>query len=507
MNDKFIMALDEGTTSARTLIIDSKGDIVASSQEEIAMSYPAAGWVEQDALEIWNTQRTTIQNVMNYGGFKGEQIAGIGITNQRETVVVWDKESGQPIYNAIVWQDRRTENDIKKIPAAMKKQIIEKTGLIPDAYFSATKLKWILDNIPGAKEKAKAGKLAFGTINTWLIWRLTKGQAFVTDPTNASRTMLYNLQTKTWDKDLLKYFDIPEQMLPEIKSNSEVYGKTFEGLISHADKTSIPIASSIGDQQAALVGQLGLKKGDTKITYGTGCFILMNIGEQPLISKNGLLTTVGYQINNKTTYALEGSVMIAGAAIQWLRDNLRIVYSSAETEWYVEQARKNPNAPQVYFVPSFSGLGSPYWDPSSRGAIFGLDRSVRREDIVKATVESLAFQANDVLNAMKEDSGIIKKIKVDGGAAKNDYLMQFQADISQSMLERPKNVETTGLGAAYLAGIATGVWKDFDDIRTKRKIDKIFNFTRTEDDVKPLLHGWDMAVGRTRNWLTDLEKD
>ncbi|WP_342258994.1 glycerol kinase GlpK [Spiroplasma endosymbiont of Dioctria linearis] len=497
--EKYIVTLDEGTTSARTLVVNKNGEIVASNQKEFSQIYPQEGWVEQDAVEIWNTQRTTLVSALNSKDIAPEQIEAIGITNQRETVVVWDKNTGNPIYNAIVWQDRRTDKFCIELAKTHKDIIKEKTGLVIDAYFSASKVKWILDNVKDAKQKALNNELYFGNINTWLIWKLTGGKEFYTDHTNASRTMLYNISTHEWDEDLLKLFDIPLSMLPKIKGNSEIYGYTFPELLSKNSNHKIAIASSIGDQQSALFGQMCLDSGDIKVTFGTGAFILMNTGDKKIDSKNGLLTVIGYSINNKFTYGLEGSVMMAGATLQWLRDDLRIIYKTQLSEWYSEQVNDDR---QVYFVPSFSGLGSPYWDPYSRGAIFGLDRGVKKEHIIKAALESIAFQTNDVLEAMRDDSKInIKSIKVDGGASKNNYLIQFQSDISESELIRPKNVETTAMGAAYLAGLAVGYWKDIDDIREKWKVDKK---VEPKNDSSKLIKGWKEAVSRTRNWLKDI---
>ncbi|AHI52412.1 glycerol kinase GlpK [Spiroplasma culicicola] len=499
--EKYIITLDEGTTSARSLILNKKGEIVALSQKEFQQIYPQDGWVEQDAIEIWNTQRTTLLSVLNQKDISPEQIAAIGITNQRETVIVWDKNTGNPIYNAIVWQDRRTDEFCIELAKTHKEIIREKTGLVIDAYFSASKVKWILDNVKGAKEKAKNNELYFGNVNTWLIWKLTGGKTFLTDHTNASRTMLYNISTHTWDKELLQLFDIPESMVPEIKSNSEIYGYTFSELVSKNSDYQIPIASSIGDQQSALFGQICLDPGEIKVTYGTGAFIIMNTADKKIVSNNGLLTVVSYMIDGKFTYGLEGSVMMAGATLQWLRDELRIIYKTQLSEWYSEQVDDNR---QVYLVPSFSGLGSPYWDPYSRGAIFGLDRGVKKEHIIKAALEAIAFQSNDVFKVMAEDSKIeIKNIKVDGGASNNNYLLQFQADISKTKIIRPKNVETTAMGAAYLAGLAVGYWKDIDEIRAIWEVDKE---VKANKDMSKILKGWKEAVSRTRNWLKDINE-
>lgn len=499
---KYIVTLDEGTTSARTLIVNHKGKILAVNQNEFTQYFPKPGWVEHNAVEIWNTQRTTFVNVMNKLNITSDDIETIGITNQRETVVVWEKNSGAPIYNAIVWQDKRTsdscENDYNQEQIDLVK---EKTGLILNPYFSATKLKWILDNIKDARKKAENGELCFGTINSWLIYRLTGGKEFLTDHTNAQRTLLYNIHTNQWDDELLKIFDIPKSILPKIKNCGDDFGKTFPGLLSKSDLGTMKISSSIGDQQSALFGQMCTSKGMAKITYGTGCFILLNTGEEKVFSEHGILTTIANAYKNKITYALEGSVMIAGAVTQWLRDNLRIIYNSLETEWYAGQASKDIN---VYFVPSFSGLGSPYWDSYSRGAIFGLDRGTKREHIVRAAIESIAYQANDVIKAMQKDlKKEIKLIRVDGGASKNNYLMQFQSDISQIQIERPQNVETTAMGAAYLAGLQTSYWKDEDEISKINLIDSVFEPKMSKKEVEKKLKGWTSAVQRTFSWLIE----
>ncbi|ARU90863.1 glycerol kinase [Spiroplasma clarkii] len=498
--EKYILALDEGTTSARSLLVNKKGEIVALSQNEFSQIYPNAGWVEQDATEIWNTQRTTMVTALNNFKIDAASIEAIGITNQRETVIVWDKDTGNPIYNAIVWQDRRTDQYCIELAKTHKEIIKEKTGLVIDAYFSASKVKWILDNVSGAKEKAKKGELYFGNVNSWLIWKLTGGEKFLTDHTNASRTMLYNINTNSWDQELLDLFEIPMSMLPEIKSNSEIYGQTFRGLFSKNSEARVPICSSIGDQQSALFGQMCLEPGEIKATYGTGAFILMNTGSKKIDSPNGLLTVVSYAIKDKVTYGLEGSVMMAGATLQWLRDELRIIYKTPLSEWYAQQVNDDR---QVYFVPSFSGLGSPYWDPYSRGAIFGLDRGVTKEHIIKAALESIAFQSNDVFEVMRLDSNIpIKTIKVDGGAANNNYLLQFQADITSSQIIKPKNTETTAMGAAYLAGLATGFWKDIEEIKKIWAVDK--KLQASGKDVSKIVKGWKEAVRRTMGWLKDI---
>ncbi|AGJ90589.1 glycerol kinase GlpK [Mycoplasma putrefaciens] len=500
---KYILTLDEGTTSARALITNKKGEIIAVEQAEFTQYFPREGWVEHDAIEIWNTQRSTLIQVLNKSNISADQIEAIGITNQRETVVVWNKETGLPIYNAIVWQDQRTADYCQTFDQQAVDMVKKRSGLIINPYFSATKLKWILDNVANARKLASENKLMFGTINTWLIYRLTGGEIFVTDHTNAQRTLLYNIHTNTWDDELLELFDIPKNILPEIKSTSEVYGLTFKGLFSKDNHHQIKIASSIGDQQSALFGQLCLEKGQVKVTYGTGCFILTNTGDEIVQSDHGLLTTVAYSLKGKVYYALEGSVMIAGAAVQWLRDNLRIVYNAIETEWYAGQVRDDR---RVYVVPSFTGLGSPYWDSYSRGAIFGLDRGTRREHIVRATLEAIAYQANDVVEAMGKDmKKTIEIFKVDGGAANNKFLMQFQANISQSKVIKPTNVETTAMGAAFMAGLAVGYWKDIEEIKQTYKIDFELNPEISKKEVAKLIKGWKVAVQRTFSWTIDIE--
>lgn len=501
--EKYILTLDEGTTSARSLITNKKGEIIAVEQAEFTQYFPKEGWVEHDAIEIWNTQRSTLIQVLNKSNISPEQIEAIGITNQRETVVVWNKETGLPIYNAIVWQDQRTADYCQSFSQKDVDMVKERSGLIINPYFSATKVKWILDNVENARKLAEEGKLMFGTINTWLIYRLTGGEVFVTDHTNAQRTLLYNINTNTWDDELLKLFDIPKNILPEIKSTSEVYGLTFKGLFSKGDDHQIKIASSIGDQQSALFGQLCVEKGQVKVTYGTGCFILTNTGEEIVKSNHGLLTTVAYSFKDKVYYALEGSVMIAGAAVQWLRDNLKIIYNAIETEWYAGQVKDDR---RVYVVPSFTGLGSPYWDSYSRGAIFGLDRGTRREHIVRATLEAIAYQANDVVEAKGKDmKKAIEIFKVDGGAANNRFMMQFQSSISQSKVIKPTNVETTAMGAAFMAGLAVGYWKDIEEIKQTYKVDFELTPEISKQEVEKLIKGWKVAVQRTFSWTTDIE--
>jgi glycerol kinase len=502
--ERYIVTLDEGTTSTRAIVVNKQCEVVSSDQANFAQIYPQEGWVEQDAIEIWNAVRTTLINALNKKQIQSQQIEGIGITNQRETVVVWHKDTGLPIYNAIVWQDKRTAEQCEKFSQAETDLIRKKTGLFLNPYFSATKVQWILDHAQGAKKLARENKLQFGTINTWIIYRLTGGEVFATDRTNAQRTLLYNLETNDWDDELLNLFQIPRSMMPEIKSNSEVYGLTFPGLISKIDENQIKICSSIGDQQSALFGQLALKAGDLKVTYGTGSFILMNTEGKKVFSQHGLLTTIVSDYNHQINYGIEGSVLIAGSAIEWLRDSLRIIYSALETEWYSGQVNDDR---RIYVVPAFSGLGSPYWDNYARGGIFGLDRGTKREHIVRATLESIAYQVNDVLIAMSKD---LKKplsvIKVDGGVSNNKFLMQFQANISQAEVIKPKNVETTAMGATYLAGLAVGFWKNIDEIKKYYHLDFKLKPIETKQEVAKKLKGWKVAVERTFSWLTDIEE-
>lgn len=494
---KYVMALDQGTTSSRCIIFDHGGNIVSSAQREFTQIYPTAGWVEHDATEIWATQFSVATEALFKASIEPSSISAIGITNQRETTVVWDKRTGSPIYNAIVWQCRRTAPYCDELKAqGYEETIREKTGLILDAYFSATKIKWILDNVEGAREEAERGNLLFGNIDTWLIWNLTKGAVHVTDYSNASRTMLFNIHDLKWDEELLKLMGIPASMLPEVKPSSCIYGNTAEVLFGH----EIPIAGDAGDQQAALFGQTCYQEGTAKNTYGTGCFLLMNTGTKAVDSKKGLLTTIAWGVDGKVEYALEGSIFIAGAAIQWLRDEMRMIKSAAETEKY---ATAVPNTNGVYFVPAFVGLGAPYWDPYARGTVVGITRGTKKEHFIRALLESLAYQTMDVLKAMEEDSGIkLKALKVDGGASINNFLMQFQADILGENVERPKVVETTALGAAYLAGLAVGYWKDKDDISTNWAISNKFKPTISEAEREKLLNRWHEAVNRSRNWCT-----
>lgn len=492
---KYIMALDQGTTSSRCIIFNKKGLVVSVAQKEFKQIYPEAGWVEHDPMEIWATQFSVASEALLKANIEATDIEAIGITNQRETTVVWDRRTGLPVYNAIVWQCRRTANVCDELRAkGFDKIVKEKTGLVLDAYFSGTKVKWILDNVPGARKEAEAGNLVFGNIDTWLIWNLTKGKVHVTDYTNASRTMLYNIHELKWDKELLAELDIPESMLPEVKPSSCVYGETDKALFN----ASIPIAGDAGDQQAALFGQTCFKPGTAKNTYGTGCFLLMNTGEKAVESKNGLLTTIAVGIDGKVEYALEGSIFIGGASIQWLRDELRMIKSAPESEKYCT-AVEDTNG--VYLVPAFVGLGAPYWDQYARGTIVGLTRGTKKEHFIRATVESLAYQTYDVLKAMQEDSGIeLKALKVDGGACANNFLMQFQSDILGVQVDRPEVIETTALGAAYLAGIAVGYWKDKDDVATNWAISKNFEPNMEDERRTELLKGWHEAVNRSMGW-------
>ena len=502
MEKKYIIALDQGTTSSRAILFDKCGNIVSSAQKEFTQIYPKAGWVEHNPMEIWGSQSGVLREVLETTSVRPDEIAAIGITNQRETTVVWDKNTGKPVYNAIVWQCRRTASicdDLKK--KGLEESIKSKTGLMIDAYFSATKVKWILDNIEGAREKAENGDLLFGTIDTWLIWNLTRGKVHVTDYSNAARTMLYNIKDLKWDEDILKELDIPLCMLPEVKPSSEIYGYTDEEMLAGA---KIPIAGCAGDQQAALFGQTCFEEGSVKNTYGTGCFLLMNTGSKPVESKNGLLTTIAWGVDGKVEYALEGSIFVGGASIQWLRDELRLIYDSGQSEYYANQVEDTNG---VYVVPAFTGLGAPYWDMYARGAIFGLTRGAKRGHIVRATLESIAYQTKDVLNAMQEDSNMkLKMLRVDGGASANDFLMQFQADILNVNIDRPKVIETTALGAAYLAGLAVGFYKNKEEIRERYTIEKEFIASMDDRKRNLLYRGWKRAVERSLLWAKEDEE-
>lgn len=489
---KYILSLDQGTTSSRAIVFNHDGEIVAIAQKEFTQIYPNAGWVEHNPLEIWSTQLAVAAEVIVKAGLSATDIKALGITNQRETTVVWDRETGKPIYNAIVWQDRRTSDYCDSIrKQGLSEKIQEKTGLIIDSYFSATKAKWILENVDGAKDKAEQGKLAFGTIDTWLIWNLTGGKTHVTDVTNASRTMLYNIKSLSWDDELLTLFGIPKSMLPEVKSSSEVYGETAGNILA----AKLPIAGIAGDQQSALFGQMCTEIGMVKNTYGTGCFMLMNIGEEPKISANNLLTTIAWQINGKVNYALEGSIFIGGAVVQWLRDELGMISRSADVETLASQVKDTQG---VYIVPAFAGLGAPHWDQHARGTITGLTRGTNKSHIARAALESIAYQTMDVLKAMEADAGVgIAELRVDGGATANNLLMQFQADLLNCKVIRPEVTEVTAIGAAYLAGLATGFWESIDQIREQWRINKTFvaeEGTNNTERVK----GWNRAVKAAR---------
>ncbi|MBG9985080.1 glycerol kinase GlpK [Aerococcaceae bacterium DSM 111022] len=492
--EQYIMAIDEGTTSARAIIIDKEGNFVGSSQREFRQIFPHDGWVEHDANEIWNAVQSVIAGAFIESRIQPKQIAGIGITNQRETTVVWDKETGIPIYNAIVWQSRQS-NDICDILREQGHQelIRSKTGLTIDPYFSGTKIRWILDHVDGAQERAENGELLFGTIDTWLSWKLSGGELHITDYSNASRTMLLNLETQDWDDEILEILNIPKAMLPELVSNSDVYGTTKN---YHFFGEEVPIAGMVGDQQSALIGQLAFDKGMVKSTYGTGAFIVMNMGQDLKLSENQLLTTVAYKIGDEITYALEGSIFVAGSAIQWLRDGIEIVENSADTE---QMAYDSNNDDEVYMVPAFTGLGAPYWNPNARGSMFGVTRATTRNDIAKATLQSLAYQVRDIIDTMEADSGIeIPVLKVDGGAARNEYLMQFQADISGKEISRVANLETTALGAAYMAGLAVGFWDSIEDIRQMAGETTDYQSQMNDSRKEELYDGWKRAVKATQ---------
>lgn len=488
------MAIDQGTTSSRAIIFDKAGNHVGTSQKEFTQYFPEAGWVEHDAHEIWNSVQSVIAGAFIESGVKPEQIAGIGITNQRETTVVWDKETGLPIYHAIVWQSRQSAQIADELKEQGYSDLFhEKTGLIIDSYFSATKIRWILDHVPGAQERAEKGELLFGTIDSWLVYKLTDGKVHVTDYSNASRTMLFNINTLEWDQEILDILNIPREMLPKVVSNSEIYGltKTY-----HFFGSKVPIAGMAGDQQAALFGQMAFELGMVKNTYGTGSFIVMNTGNKPQLSKNNLLTTIGYGINGEINYALEGSVFVAGSSIQWLRDGLKLIEKVSQSE---AAALASKNEDEVYVVPAFVGLGAPYWDQDARGAVFGLTRGTTEKDFIKATLQGIAYQVRDILGAMEEDTGIdIPVLKVDGGAANNDYLMQFQADILNTPVQRAGDLETTALGAAFLAGLAVGYWQDFDEIKAIIKDGKRFEVQMDDKLRNKLYGGWQKAVTATR---------
>ena len=491
---KYIIALDQGTTSSRCILFDREQNIVEMAQKEFTQHYPHPGWVEHDPMEIYSSQYGVLMEVLAKSGVDVREVAGIGITNQRETTIVWDKTTGRPVYKAIVWQCRRTAPLCEELKADrdFTAYVKDHTGLLVDAYFSATKIRWILDNVPGAREKAGAGELLFGTVDSWLIWKLTGGAVHVTDYTNASRTMLYNIRDLCWDKRICDRLGIPACMLPEVRNCSEIYGTmNIQGV-------EVPIAGIAGDQQAALFGQTCFEPGEAKNTYGTGCFLLMNTGSRLYQSKNGLLSTIAIGLDGRVQYALEGSVFVGGAVVQWLRDELHLITESADTEYFARKVRDNGG---VYVVPAFTGLGAPYWDMYARGAIFGLTRGTGRNHIIRAALESIAYQTCDVLHAMEEDTGLpLRELRVDGGASANNFLMQFQADIVDRTIRRPMIRETTALGAAYLAGLATGVWRDLDDIRSQWTLDRLYEPQMPAGQRETLLAGWHKAVGRTRGW-------
>jgi glycerol kinase len=492
---QFILALDQGTTSSRAMLFDQKGQIVSQAQKEFAQIFPQPGWVEHDPREIWSSQAGVAAEATVKLGYNGSNIAAIGITNQRETAVVWERETGKPVYNAIVWQDRRTAEYCDQLrEQGHEDRIRAKTGLLLDAYFSASKVRWILDNVEGAREKAAAGQLAFGTVDSWLIWNFTQGELHVTDVSNASRTMLFNIHTLAWDEELLALFNIPRSMLPSVKQSSEVYGETKTTLFA----SKIPIAGIAGDQQAALFGQLCTTPGMVKSTYGTGCFLLMNIGEVPRLSQHNLLTTVAWQIDGKVCYALEGSIFIAGAVVQWLRDNLGIIKTSGEIE---QLARQVSSTDGVYFVPAFAGLGAPYWDPYARGTIFGITRATKAAHIARAALEAIAYQTMDVLNAMEADSSLtIAELRVDGGVTANETLMQFQADVLNTNVVRPRMAETTALGAAYLAGLAVGYWQDVSEIQVLSQADSTYRPKASCASLEAGIEHWHRAVRAVQVW-------
>ncbi|MCP8715617.1 glycerol kinase GlpK [Staphylococcus arlettae] len=499
--EKYILSIDQGTTSSRAILFNKDGEIDGVAQREFKQFFPKSGWVEHDANEIWTSVLAVIAEVLNEKNVSAEQIAGIGITNQRETTVVWDKKSGRPVYHAIVWQSRQTQGICQELKEqGLEEKFREKTGLLLDPYFAGTKVKWILDNVDGAREQADNGDLLFGTIDSWLVWKLSGGQAHITDYSNASRTLVYNIHELQWDKELLDILNIPESMLPEVKKSSEVYGNTID---YHFFGQEVPIAGIAGDQQAALFGQACFNRGDVKNTYGTGGFMLMNTGEEAVKSKSGLLTTIAYGLDGKVHYALEGSIFVSGSAIQWLRDGLRMINSAPQSENYAERVESTEG---VYVVPAFVGLGTPYWDAEARGAIFGLTRGTEKEHFIRATLESLCYQTRDVLEAMEKDSDIkVNNLRVDGGAVKNNFIMQFQSDLLHVEVERPEINETTALGAAYLAGLAVGFWESKDEIANRWKLEKSFNPEMEEAESTKLYKGWKKAVEATQVFKLDEE--
>ena len=492
MEQKYILALDQGTSSSRAIVFDHEGRICATAQKEFPQHFPKPGWVEHDPKDIWSSEASVIAEAITSMGINGLNIAGIGITNQRETTIVWDAETGEPVYNAIVWQDRRTSEYCDSLKEQNLTGFIrEKTGLIIDAYFSATKIRWILENVPGARARAEAGKLRFGTVDTWLLWNLTRGECHMTDVSNASRTMLFNIHTLNWDEELMKLFGIPMSMLPEVHSSSEIYGYTKTTIFAH----KVPVAGIAGDQQAALFGQMCTTPGSVKNTYGTGCFLLMNSGTKPITSSHNLLTTIAWKIGDTVNYALEGSIFVGGSVVQWLRDGLGVIKSSSEIE---SLAMTVPDNGGVYFVPALTGLGAPYWDQYAKGTICGLTRGTTAAHIARAALEGIAFETMDIVNAMEHDAGIkLAELKVDGGASRNNLMMQFQADILGTKVIRPKVTETTAMGACYLAGLATGYWDSLDDIKRQWNADKVFEPLAPAEKVLKLKEGWANAIGRT----------
>ncbi|SFR38947.1 glycerol kinase [Robiginitalea myxolifaciens] len=496
--EHYILALDQGTTSCRALIFDHKGAIIASAQKEFKQHFPQAGWVEHDAEEIWEVQRDMARKALENASIEASQIKGIGITNQRETVVVWDKHSGEPVYHAIVWQDKRTAaycEELKK--RGLQPKVREKTGLVIDAYFSGTKVKWILDNVDGVRERAAAGELLMGTIDTWLIWKMTGGKLHITDATNACRTLFFNIVDQQWDTELLEILDVPESLLPEVKDSSEIYGDTLADFLG----APIPIAGIAGDQQAALFGQMCTEKGMVKNTYGTGCFMLMNIGQEPIVSQHNLLTSIGWRIKGQTTYVLEGSIFIAGAVVQWLRDGLKLIENSSDVETLATQVADTDG---VYLVPAFAGLGAPHWNQQARGSIFGLTRGTTDAHLARAALESIAYQTKDILGAMEADSGIpVGELRVDGGATVNNLMMQFQADVLNTTTVRPKIVETTVMGAAFLAGLAVGFWNSEEEIAGLWQTDKKFNPNPEREQIEKGIQGWYRAVRAVEAWAAD----
>ncbi len=492
MKEQYILAIDQGTSSSRAIVFNRQGESLAVAQKEFTQHFPQSGWVEHDPQEIWSSEAAVISEVMASMGISGQDIAAVGITNQRETAILWDAETGEPVYNAIVWQDRRTAEYCDRLKAdGLTETIRQKTGLIIDAYFSATKIKWVLDHVPGARQRAEQGRLRFGTVDTWLVWQLTSGRLHITDATNASRTMLFNIHTLQWDEELLRLFDIPRSLMPEVRSCSEVYGHTEATLFGQP----VPIGGIAGDQQAALFGQLCTEPGSVKNTYGTGCFLLMNSGEKPITSANNLLTTIALSLGGRVTYALEGSIFVGGSVVQWLRDGLGIIRSSGEVE---ALAASVPDTGGVYFVPALTGMGAPYWDQYARGSITGISRGTTAAHIARAALEGIAFQTLDIVEAMQRDAGIpLRELKVDGGASRNNLMMQFQADILDTTVIRPRNPETTALGATYLAGLAVGYWDSVETIRRQWIVDSTFTPTPDRQRVEQAVKGWRVAVGRT----------